>query len=310
MNIMVLVETMAILFVIMIVGYVINKIGILRGESNSVLSELIVKVTGPILVVSSVCGMQEITDKKQIFQIFFIGIILYVTLIIFSRIIIKLFRLNDSDGNIYSLMLVFTNTAFVGYPVLKVLYGDYGIFASAILHMPFNVLLYSYGVYMIQSNGDSREKKKFNIKNVVNSGVIAGIIALIIFLFGIKVPPLLQAILGMIGDITIPLSMILIGSSLALIPIKNVFSYFKVYIVSFIKLILMPLITYFISNIFINDQFLISQLVIATSLPAGSMIVMLTNQYKKNVNVASIGVFVTTVISVVTIPLTVYLLLT
>lgn len=308
MDVMVLAETMVILFVIMMVGYVLNKIGILREESNIVLSELIIKVTGPVLVVSSVCGMQEMTDKKQIFQIFFVGILLYAALIIFSRVIIKLFKLNDDDGNIYSLMLVFMNTAFIGYPVVQALYGEYAIFASSILHMPFQVLIYSYGVYMIQSNGDAR--KKFNIKDALNAGVISGIIALIIFLFGVEVPPVLQKILGMIGDITIPLSMILIGSSLALIPIKNVFSSYKIYILSFIKLILMPLITYFISKIFISDEFLIALLVIATSLPAGSMIVMLTNQYKKNVKVASVGVFVTTVISVVTIPLMVYLLLT
>ena len=308
MNIMVLIETMVVLFVIMLIGYILNKLGILRAESNDVLSELIVKVTGPVLVVSSVCSTNEMTDKNQIIKIFFIGILLYVVLIAFSQIVIKLFCANDESKNIYSLMLVFTNTSFVGYPVLRALYGDYAIFASAILHMPFNVLIYSYGVYMIQNKGDS--KRKFRIEDVLNVGVIAAIIALVIFLLGIEVPQTIQKILSMIGDITIPLSMMLIGSSLALIPIKYVFSNIKIYIVSFIKLIIMPLIAYFIANLFTTDSFIIAQLTIATALPAGSMIVMLTTQYKGNVKAASIGVFITTVLSVVTIPLMIYLLLT
>jgi len=308
MNIMVLVETMVVLFVIMLIGYVLNKLSILREESNSVLSELIVKVTGPVLVVSSVCGTNEMTDKMQIIKIFFVGILLYAVLIIFSKIIINLFHLNDESGNIYSLMLIFTNTSFIGYPVLRALYGDYAIFTSAILHMPFNVLIYSYGVYMIQKKGDS--KREFKIKDVLNIGVIAAIIALLIFLLDIEIPHIIQNILTMVGDITIPLSMILIGSSLALIPIKYVFSNVKIYIVSFIKLIMMPFIAYFTAKLFTNDSFLIAQLTIATALPAGSMIVMLTTQYKGNVKAASIGVFITTVLSVVTIPFMVYFLLT
>lgn len=307
MNIMVLIRTMVVLFTIMLVGYGLNKLGILRKESNSVLSELIVKVTGPVLVVNSVCGIDTTKDKGQIIQIFFIGILLYALLIAFSQIIIRLLNLNKESGNIYALMLTFTNTSFIGFPILRVLYGDYAIFASSILHMPFNILIYSYGVYMIQKQGD--DKRKFNIKDVLNTGVIAAIIALIIFLFGINVPGVVQEVLSMIGEITIPLSMILIGSSLALIPLKYVFSDIKIYLISFIKLIVMPAITYFIARLFTSDSFLIAQLTIATALPAGSMIVMLTTQYKGNVKTASVGVFITTVLSVITIPLMVYLLL-
>lgn len=307
MNIMVLIRTMVVLFTIMLVGYGLNKLGILRKESNSVLSELIVKVTGPVLVVNSVCGIDTTNDKGQIIQIFFIGILLYALLIAFSQIIIRLLNLNKESGNIYALMLTFTNTSFIGFPILRVLYGDYAIFASSILHMPFNILIYSYGVYMIQKQGD--DKRKFNIKDVLNTGVIAAIIALIIFLFGINVPGVVHEVLSMIGEITIPLSMILIGSSLALIPLKYVFSDIKIYLISFIKLIVMPAITYFIARLFTSDNFLIAQLTIATALPAGSMIVMLTTQYKGNVKTASVGVFITTVLSVITIPLMVYLLL-
>ena len=133
---------------------------------------------------------------------------------------------------------------------------------------------------------------------------------MLIFLLDIEIPHIIQNILTMVGDITIPLSMILIGSSLALIPIKYVFSNVKIYIVSFIKLIMMPFIAYFTAKLFTNDSFLIAQLTIATALPAGSMIVMLTTQYKGNVKAASIGVFITTVLSVVTIPFMVYFLLT
>ena len=308
MDIMVLVETMVVLFAMIMLGYLLNKAGILRAESNSVISELIVKVTVPMLVISSVCNTGEADDKGQIIKIFFIGIIFYILLIIFSQAISKIFKLNNNGWNIYLLMLIFTNTAFVGYPVLKALYGDYAIFASSILHMPFNVLIYSYGVYKIKSN--KSQKSEFKIKEVLNIGVISAVIALVIFLLGIKVPKIVQEILSMVGGITTPLSMILIGSSLALIPIKYVFSDIRVYILSIIKLIIMPIIAYFTASFFTNDSFIVTQLTIATALPAGSMVVMLTTQYKGEVKAASTGVFITTFLSVLTIPLMVYVLLT
>ena len=101
MDIMVLVETMVVLFAMIMLGYLLNKAGILRAESNSVISELIVKVTVPMLVISSVCNTGEADDKGQIIKIFFIGIIFYILLIIFSQAISKIFKLNNNGWNIY-----------------------------------------------------------------------------------------------------------------------------------------------------------------------------------------------------------------
>ena len=94
MDIMVLVETMVVLFAMIMLGYLLNKAGILRAESNSVISELIVKVTVPMLVISSVCNTGEADDKGQIIKIFFIGIIFYILLITFLCCTILFFSLD------------------------------------------------------------------------------------------------------------------------------------------------------------------------------------------------------------------------
>ena len=307
MNIITLVKTMVVLFAIMIIGYIINKKGILNKEANQVLSALIVKVTGPSLVFISACGRSSDGDKGQIIKIFLTGITLYSFLILFSKIIVVLLKPDIKDKAVYELMMIFMNTAFIGYPVLRALFGDYAIFASSVLNIPFNILLYSYGIYVIEKEG--QVKRGINIKDFINPGIIAALMSLFIFLLEINVPEIIQRVVSMVGEITIPLSMILIGSSLALIPLKNALNNIGIYIMSFIKLIIMPIITFFIARLFIKDVFLIGLLTVNTALPAGSMIVMLTTEYKGNVKSASIGVFITTVLSVITIPMIVYFLL-
>lgn len=307
MNIIVIINTMAVLFGILILGYIINKIGILDDAANVKISELVVKVTAPMLVVKAVCGESKLVNKNDIIFAFILGIVLYCVLPIFARIIIKAFRLGKEDWGTYQLLLIFANTGFLGIPILISIYGDGAIFYSSIINMPFNLLIFSYGIYLITK--DSGKNIKFNWKDLINPGVVSCFIALAIYFLDIKVPSTIVNILSLVGDSTIPLSMIVIGSSLAMVPLKDVFRVPKIYPLAFVKLLLMPTIAYFILNLVLDNQYAIGMITIIVGLPAGSMTVMLSNQYNGNTKIASIGVFITTLASLVTVPLIVFLFL-
>lgn len=306
MNIGILVQTMCVLFGTIVVGYVIQKLGILNTESNRKISELIVKVTSPALIIGSVCN-KNLEGGSSVFFIFFIGIGLYIYYIILAKIIIKPFSLEKSSSNIYEMMIIFTNTGFVGFPIFRVMYGDTAIFYASILHIPFNIIMYSYGVYMINSSKAGADS--FKIKDVLNSGVISAILALIIYTLHIPVPKVIGDTVILIGDATIPLSMMLIGASLADVPVKDVISSYKVYIFSVVKLIILPIITYFVIRLITADEFIIGLVTVSAGLPAGTMIVMMVARYGGDTKESSVGVFLTTLFSVATIPLMVYILL-
>lgn len=311
MNIKVLFDTMMVLFGIIILGYFINKVGILDERTNNKLSELVIKVTCPMLIISSVLNKAQIENKKEIFKILFLGFILYGFLILFSKIILKLFRLKDKNYFIYEMLIIFCNMGFMGYPIVRVIYGEQAVFPFSILHIPFNILIYSYGIYLINKNEDRNKQEKVKIKYKVffNPGIIAAIIALIIFSFEIKLPEFLGNLFYIVGESTVPFSMILIGSSLAMIPLKDIFKDYKICIVSLVKLILLPFVIYLISELFISNKEIIGYLILSGALPSGSTIVMLANQYNKGIKTASLGVFITTALSIITIPITVVLFL-
>ena len=311
MNIKVLFDTMMVLFGIIILGYFINKVGILDERTNNKLSELVIKVTCPMLIISSVLNKAQIENKKEIFKILFLGFILYGFLILFSKIILKIFRLKDKSNSIYEMLIIFCNMGFMGYPIVRVIYGEQAVFPFSILHIPFNILIYSYGIYLINKNEDrnKQEEVKTKYKVFLNPGIIASIMALIIFSFEIKLPKFLENLFYIVGESTVPFSMILIGSSLAMIPLKDIFKDYKIYIVSLIKLILLPFVIYLMSKLFISNKEIIGYLILSSALPSGSTIVMLANQYNKGIKAASLGVFITTALSIITIPIIVVLFL-
>lgn len=307
MNINGLIETMLVLFGVILIGYIINKAGILNHTINMGLSELVVKVTCPALVISSVCVDLPTESTNTVWLILFLGVCLYLFYVLIAKVIVIPFRLSKADSAIYQMMLTFSNNVFIGYPLAKVLYGDAAIFYMSLLHMPFNLLIYTYGVYL--TNQGSGKQVKLTAKDLISPGLISSVLALVIYLGRIPVPNPLVDILAFVAAPTTMLSMLIIGSSLAMISLEGILREYKLFFLSIIRLILMPLLVYSAAGFIVSDPVILGLLTLSAGLPAASMIVMLASQYDGNTRVSSLGIFITTLFSIVTIPLMFFILL-
>lgn len=172
--------------------------------------------------------------------------------------------------------------------------------------MVFNIFCYSYGIYLI--SGD--DKLSFDFKQLINPGIIFSIIAIIIYLTKWKMPQIIGETSNLIGSITTPLAMMLIGSSLADIPPKEVINDIRLYPYTIIKQIIMPILFWWVLKFIVVDKVVLGVLVVLVAMPVGSSTVMFCNQYEGNVDLASKSIFITTLASVFTIPILVYLLFT
>lgn len=308
---MTIVTTMCKLMFAMLIGYVLFKKGILTKDSNQRMSDLIVKVTCPLLIVYSVSEVSH-DDPQMVLKLFLAGVILYLLLPLFGWLVTKIFRVPENLRGTYMSMMMFANCQFMGFPVIRALFGESSIFYSSIFNMPFNILYYSIALNLFKKDAavDSgkMEKEKVHPKDFLNTGIIASVAALVIYFANLKLPDLFYECIGFVGDITTPLSMIIIGSSLAAASFADIKSEKGIWWVLPMRLAVLPFLTWCYMHLFTSDATLIGICTVTMGMPVASMVAMGAGRYERQGKCASICVAVSTICSIVTIPIMALLL--
>ena len=304
-DIWVLLGVMLELSALILLGLVLTKLHLLDEKGSAVLSTLVVHVFNPALIISSVCegGLQ--TQGDTVIEAIICGVFLYALLILIAIVVYMRSKALEEEVSICKMIVIFSNTAFVGYPILRALYGDFAVFVFSLMHLPFNILIFTYGRSLLQKGNH----QKMTVKDIFSIGTVSSIVALILYFGNISVPVRVADFFGILGDACVPLSMIVIGVSLAHASWKNVLKSKNINMVVFLRLIVLPMLIAWITLLLPISTFNRELLVISGALPAGSMIVVLAKEYKANDGLASAGVFLTTLLSVVTIPLMLGILL-
>ena len=169
----------------------------------------------------------------------------------------------------------------------------------------YSVLIYTYGIRKMKTGG---EREKLNLRQLLNVGVISCIIAVTLYISNLQVPALLEDTANRLGAITGPLSMLVIGDSLAQIRLKELFTDVRLLIFSALKLLLVPALLLWVLGFFITDPMFCGVCLVMTATPVGSMTVMLAQQYGGDYRLTSKGVALTTILSVATMPFLFWLL--
>lgn len=307
MDIQVILMQMIQLFLVIALGYFLFKIKLLDVDLNKKLTTLLLSVTTPAMIVSSVLSTTVTQGLNDILFVFAVGFAIYLIMPVLGFFVVKVLRIPLPQQGLYIFMTVFSNIGFMGFPVMKAIFGNEAVFFTAIFNMIFNLFVFTAGI-MIMNYGTG-QKVKLDPRNLLSPGVIASLVALLIYFTGIKLPDVLSSTVTMIGDITTPMAMLLIGSTLANIPLKEVFSELRIYPYTIIKQIIVPIIAYPILNMFIGDPLILGITLIMISMPVANSAVLFATEYEGDVSLAAKTVFMTTLLSVVTIPLIVALFL-
>lgn len=304
-DVIVLISVMTELSALIVLGWLLTKLHILDSNGSSILSTLVVHVFSPALIISSVLtgGLQG--EGDTVIEALICGVFLYALLIIIAIILYAKSKASTEEVSICKMIMIFANTAFVGYPILRALYGDFAVFVFSLMHLPFNILIFTYGRALLEKGN----KKKLTLKDVFSVGTISSIIALIIYFGHITLPDSCVDFFSVLGDACVPLSMIVIGVSLSNASWKDIIQCRSINIVVFLRLIILPVFLALLTLPLPISSFNRELLVISGALPAGSMIVVLAKEYHANDRIASAGVFATTLLSVITIPIMLAILL-
>lgn len=302
MDIMVVFQTMLKLFLLLILGFVLFKCHIFDEYTNKKISALIVNVASPMLIISSIAGVEG-SNKSIVFLMIGAGILMYIGFIILGKIINRIFPFPKKDWPVYECMVVFANTGFMGYPVLLDVFGQEAVFYASLIHMAFNFFVYTYAIMCLTKGDDS--EFKLNFKQLLTPGIILIFVGIFIYLFDIQLPSVLMDTINSVGSLTAPLSMMMIGSSLAVYPIKDSFTDWRSYVFAFVRLMIVPFVTMIMCRLLHIDAYYANITIITNAMPVGSMVLMLATQYNANVKIVTRNIVVSTLFSVITIPIVV-----
>jgi len=301
----IIVHQLLIFGVLMAVGALGTYFGIIRDDSKDFLSRFIMDITLPSLIFSTFAKIDSSTslfiNGTVVFAFTFVN--LGVALVVGS-ISSRLQKLNPANKTIHTLHTMFGNIVFLGYPLFDALFpGGIGIFYAALYQLASNTITFTYGIYKLSSG-----HKKSGLKSLLNINTFALLLGFLVLAFGIKIPTFLTDALSGLGKATSPLSMVYIGALLMGMGIRQWLKQASIYILSFNKLLLLPLVLGFVYLLlfrFLNlhvsrEAFIV--LVMQMAMPCQTIVVVMSKRYGGNYQLAAGNLFVSTILSIATLP--------
>lgn len=299
----------------MAIGYGAGKLKILDGAALRGLSKLLVEVCLPSLILMSLQKPFSASLLSGALQALLVATLFYLAVMLMSILCVRLFRYPEKKASALAFALSFSNCGFIGFPVVASILGQDALFLTAISNIPFNVFAFTVGILIMNGLGQrplaaGREgaKARIPVRNILNANVVAAIAGFGLFLLSITLPPVIAQPLTLVGNVTTPLAMIVTGAMLARIPIRSVLGDWRLYAASVLRLAVWPLLTAVVLRLCGVRGELYFITVIIAGMPSASNTSLVAEVYGGDADMASSIVFLTTLFSVVSIPLMTVLL--
>lgn len=320
MDINVIIHQMIILFILMGLGYLLNKVHILGPKIDKGITGLILYCTMPAMILGAVLTQEDERDVKLAVSCLIAAAVMYMVLPFIAKLLVWLLRVKPGSKGIYEFMIIFGNVGFMGFPIIAALFGQESVVYGSIFNIFFNLLVYSYGIIIVMKDLEERQKTEggnaaaapvekfhFSWKKLLTPGISVAVLALIIFFLDIEFPDVIVSPVASLGNITSPLAMLIIGSTLANMDIREVFNDVRVYVFVAVRFFLLPLVLFPVLKLIIHDSFLLQLTVIMLLMPVANTSVLYAKQYGSDENLAAKSIFISTLLSIVTIPLVAYI---
>lgn len=300
-----LLTKMALFVVVILIGMFGARKKILTKEFNRGLSWLIVNIFIVAAIINSVISMDASSlTMSELGLILLISCLTYVVIYLLGSLTVRLLRVDKEKAPQLELLMSAINNLFVTLPVVETIYGGKGAFIIALGCIPFNLLLFTYGIARLRGKGGS-----FRPKDILSTPLVATVAAVFLFALRIPVPTPVRSILSSLAAATVPLSMLLVGSSLGNVDLLKALRDRSMLLLTAERFVLAPLVVFALMKLICTDSILTGAMVITAASPSAILVTALSLQTGRSGEYSSEGITVTTLLSMITIPLTVYLLL-
>ena len=307
MSITVVVEQMIMIVLLISLGFYAYRRSLINDATAKGIAALIVNFTNPCLMVHSMLGSGERVSGHLLLIGMLSAVVTDLFLIIMAELLTRILRVEASERYCYWMLCVFGNIGFIGIPLTSAVLGSDALVYVCFHNLVFSLLIYTVGTRKICTAAGSEESHGiFSLgtwRRFINIGTVSIIAALILYVAGLSLPGLFMTTIDYVGRSTTFLSMIILGVAVAKMSVRQVITNKRLIIFSLIRLIVIPVLLIFLLKLFIKDDLIICTAALMLAVPAGNMPLIISTQHGLKARTISDGIVLTTVLSVITIPL-------
>jgi predicted permease len=289
-----------VLFLLMLAGFVSTKLKVTGPEMAEYSSIFIMNVSLPAMLLAS---FQRPFSRELLGEAgaaLFISAVIYGISFVLAYFYPRILGLKGPERGVHRYGVIFSNCGFIGYPMVEAILGPAYVFHAVIFNIPFSFLAYSVGAWLISKEGN--KSLSLSWRTFANPSVMATLIGFFLFIFSIALPEPLYRSVKMLGDVTSPLSMIVIGVTLAQAKAEQIFGRRRIYTTVTLRLVLIPLLTALACYALGIRGSLLMLAVLITAMPCGSTTSIMASLYRTAPEEASSLVFLSTMLCMATIP--------
>ena len=309
-------QVMLTLFAIVVVGYIAGKLGYMGGTFDKKLSKVVIDITCPALILSSAMT-GELPDRRYILPLLGISVLTYVLLTGVALLLPRLLTKKKDDEGVIGFAMMFGNVGFMGYPIVASIFGHEAVFYAAVLNVVNTFTVFTVGTMLIvgknlESTVEEKEmsRKKMLRKVLYSTPMLSAYLTMLIVALEIKdIPEFISQPLTMIGNITVPAALLIIGSSMSQLPLRALLGNSTIYTTTLMRLAVLPVGIHYLMTLLGFSSFVVGINTVVIAMPVATYGTILCLRHGKDTTLITEVTFITTLLAMISIPLLVTWLL-
>lgn len=309
-------QVMLTLFAIVVVGYIAGKLGYMGGTFDKKLSKVVIDITCPALILSSAMT-GELPDRRYILPLLGISVLTYVLLTGVALLLPRFLTKKKDDEGVIGFAMMFGNVGFMGYPIVASIFGHEAVFYAAVLNVVNTFTVFTIGTMLIvgknlESTVEEKEmsQKKMLRKVLYSTPMLSAYLTMLIVALEIKdIPEFISQPLTMIGNITVPAALLIIGSSMSQLPLRALLGNGTIYTTTLMRLAILPIGIHYLMTLLGFSSFVVGINTVVIAMPVATYGTILCLRHGKDTTLITEVTFITTLLAMISIPLLVTWLL-
>lgn len=309
-------QVMLTLFAIVVVGYIAGKLEYMGGTFDKKLSKVVIDITCPALILSSAMT-GELPDRRYILPLLGISVLTYVLLTGVALLLPRFLTKKKDDEGVIGFAMMFGNVGFMGYPIVASIFGHEAVFYAAVLNVVNTFTVFTVGTMLIvgknlESTVEEKEmsQKKMLRKVLYSTPMLSAYLTMLIVALEIKdIPEFISQPLTMIGNITVPAALLIIGSSMSQLPLRALLGNGTIYTTTLMRLAILPIGIHYLMTLLGFSSFVVGINTVVIAMPVATYGTILCLRHGKDTTLITEVTFITTLLAMISIPLLVTWLL-